>query len=189
MLDVSCIDAAKAGKNDTLCELAGRRNGRAARDGPEGLVVKLGSDQLVLDTNILVHWLRGKDAGTKLRTDYALGSRAPRPILPLVVKAETKSLALQFGWGADRQKALDELLRELPNAEISSERVISAYARLDQASRKLGRKIGKNDLWIAAVAAVQGAVILTTDKDIDDLHPTLVRVERIEVASLVAAGN
>ena len=49
--------------------------------------------------------------------------------------------------------------------------------------------MGKNDLWIAAVAAVQGAVILTTDKDFDDLHPTLVRVERIELASLVAAGN
>jgi hypothetical protein len=60
--------------------------------------VKLASDQLVLDTNILLHWLRGKEAGAKLRTDYALGTRTPRPILPLVVKAEIKSLALQFEW-------------------------------------------------------------------------------------------
>jgi len=61
--------------------------------------VKLDGDQLVLDTNILVHWLRGKDAGEKLKADYDLGARRPRPILPLVVKAEIKSLALQFGWG------------------------------------------------------------------------------------------
>lgn len=99
--------------------------------------MKLGSDQLVLDTNILVHWLRGKDAGEKLRTDYALGNRTPRPILPLVVKAEIKSLALQFGWGPEKNKSLDELLRELPIAEISSEPVIGAYASLADSTRSI----------------------------------------------------
>ena len=103
----------------------------------------LASDQLVLDTNILVHWLRGKDAGTKLRSDYALGSRTPRPIVPVVVKAEIKSLALKFNWGAERQEALDQLLRELPVAEISSEHVISAYAELDNEARKRGRRTTK----------------------------------------------
>lgn len=90
--------------------------------------MKLAGDQLVLDTNILVHWLRGKDSGAKLRTDYALGARSPRPIVPVVVKAEIKSLALQFKWGTEKQGALDELLRELPVAEISSDHVIAAYA-------------------------------------------------------------
>jgi hypothetical protein len=52
--------------------------------------VKLEGEQLVLDTNILVHWLRGKDAGMKLRQDYELGSRRPRPIIPLVVKADCR---------------------------------------------------------------------------------------------------
>jgi tRNA(fMet)-specific endonuclease VapC len=151
--------------------------------------VKLAVDQLVLDTNILVHWLRGQEAGAKLRSDYHLGSRRPRPILPLVVKAEVKSLALQFGWGGEKHEALDDLLRELPIADISSEPVITAYARLDQESRKVGRKMGKNDLWIAAVAAVQGAVILTTDKDFDHLHPTLVRIERVEVSTLLGNGS
>jgi predicted nucleic acid-binding protein len=67
--------------------------------------------------------------------------------------------------------------------------VIAAYARLDQESRKVGRTMGKNDLWIAAVAAVQGAVILTTDKDFDHLHPTHVRIERVEVSMLLANGS
>jgi predicted nucleic acid-binding protein len=105
--------------------------------------VKLGGQQLVLDTNILVHWLRGKEAGEKLRTDYGLSERRPRPILPLVVKGEIKALALQFGWGPEKQKALDELLRELPVADISAEAVVDAYAQLDHASRKVGRRMGK----------------------------------------------
>lgn len=128
--------------------------------------MKLAGDQLVLDTNILLHWLRGKAAGAKLRADYSLGTRSPRPILPLVVKGEIKSLA-----------------------EISSEPVVTAYARLDHESRKLGRRMGKNDLWIAAVAAVQGAVILTTDKDFDHLHTGLVRVEWVDVATLARPGS
>ncbi len=61
--------------------------------------MKLAGEQLVLDTNILVHWLRGKEFGAKLHADYALGARSPRPIVPLVVKAEIKSLAYQFNWG------------------------------------------------------------------------------------------
>lgn len=151
--------------------------------------MKLEGQQLILDTNILVHWLRGREPGEKLRADYGLGTRRPRPILPVVVKAEIKSLALQFGWGAEKHKALDELLRELPVADISAEAVIDAYAKLDQASIKAGRPMGKNDLWIAAVAAVQGATIVTTDHDFDHLHQKLVMVERVEVAALIGTAT
>jgi len=147
--------------------------------------VKLEGEQLVLDTNILVHWLRGKDAGLKLRQDYELGTRRPRPIIPVVVKAEIKSLALQFSWGDQKHEALDALLRELPVADISSEAVVQAYARIDCQSRQVGRRMGKNDLWIAAVASVQGAVIVTTDKDFDHLTPAIVNVERIDIESLL----
>ncbi len=103
----------------------------------------------------------------------------------MVVKAEIKSLALQFRWGVGKQKALDELLRELPVADISSDSVIQEYARLDHESRALGRRMGKNDLWIAAVASVPSAVIVTTDQDFDHFHPALVKVERIDVSTLL----
>jgi tRNA(fMet)-specific endonuclease VapC len=147
--------------------------------------VKLEGEQLVLDTNILVHWLRGKDAGLKLRQDYELGARRPRPIIPLVVKGEIKSLALQLQWGDQRNEQLDALLRELPVADISSEAVIQAYARIDHESRRTGRRMGKNDLWIAAVAAVQSAVVLTTDQDFEHLPTSVVRVELVDVAALL----
>ena len=150
--------------------------------------MKLDGKQLVLDTNILLYWLRGKEAGAKLKADYELGARRPRPIVPVVVKAEIKSLALKLDWGPAKQRAVDELLRDLPIADISSEAVIDAYARLDNESRKLGRAMGKNDLWIAALAAVQNAVIVTTDQDFDHLNPQFVSVERIDTATLGVAG-
>jgi predicted nucleic acid-binding protein len=150
--------------------------------------VKLDGKQLVLDTNILLYWLRGKAAGVRLKTDYDLGARRPRPIVPVVVKAEIKSLALKLEWGSAKQRALDELLRDLPIADISSEAVIDTYARLDYESNKLGRPMGKNDLWIAALAAVQDAILVTTDHDFDHLNPQFLAVERIDTSALGVAG-
>jgi predicted nucleic acid-binding protein len=40
--------------------------------------------------------------------------------------------------------------------------------------------MGKNDLWIAAVAHVTQAGLMTTDNDFDHLHPlhlTLIRID------------
>jgi tRNA(fMet)-specific endonuclease VapC len=45
--------------------------------------------------------------------------------------------------------------------------------------------MGKNDLWKAAVAAVQGAVILTTDKDFDHLPASVDRVEYVDPSLLL----
>ena len=148
--------------------------------------MKLADEQLVLDTNILIHWLRGKAAGERLREDYGLGSRRPRPIVPVVAKGELRALALHLGWGDSKQEQLDALLRALPSADISSDAVISAYASIDAASRAVGRRMGKNDLWIAAVAKVQGAVILTTDQDFNHLHPSHLRVEYVDPTLLTA---
>lgn len=86
--------------------------------------MNLAGEQLVMDTNILVYWLRGKQAGACLRAAYDLGARRPRTVVPVVVKAEIKSFALQRGWGPQRLDALDELLRDLPVADISAEPVL-----------------------------------------------------------------
>jgi len=45
--------------------------------------------------------------------------------------------------------------------------------------------VGNNDLWIAAIAAVQCAVVVTTDQDFDHLTPATVKVERIDAESLL----
>lgn len=44
--------------------------------------------------------------------------------------------------------------------------------------------MGKNDLWIAAIAHVQQGVLLTTDKDFEHLHPLYLQVEHIDPEAL-----
>lgn len=44
--------------------------------------MKLEGEQLVLDTNVLLHWFRGKEPGAKLRAEYALGTRSPARFFP-----------------------------------------------------------------------------------------------------------
>jgi tRNA(fMet)-specific endonuclease VapC len=146
--------------------------------------VKLSGEQLVLDTNILLHLLRGKKAAELLEREYGISRRSPRAIISVVTKGELKALGYKFNWGLRQHERLDAMLAGLPAADISHSVVWNAYAKIDLSSIGLGIKMGKNDLWIAATALFVGGVLLTTDADFDHLAPTEVKVERIPEAHL-----
>ena len=150
--------------------------------------MKLVGEQLVLDTNILLHLLRGKHAGQVIESIYKVSQRTPRAIISVVSKGELRSLAYQFEWESEKHERLDAMLASLPSADISHSAIHKAYAELDFSSHALGIKMGKNDLWIAATTYVVGGVLLTTDGDFDHLGPTGVRVERVAESALVPAG-
>lgn len=139
--------------------------------------MKLPGEELVVDTNVLVHWLRGKEVGQKIRELYDLGHRRPRPIVPAVVIGEIRSIAQWNNWGEKKLRALDSVLNGLIAYPIEGDELMMAYAEIDCLSRSLGRKMGKNDLWIAAIAKVHEAVVLTRDGDFDHLNPGVIRVE------------
>jgi len=141
--------------------------------------VKLAGEQLVLDTNILLHLLRGKKAAEVIEREYKVSGRNPRAIISVVSKGELKALGYKFNWNERQHERLDAMLTGLPAADISHSAIWNAYAELDLSSTALGIKMGKNDLWIAATTLVTGGVLLTTDGDFDHLGPTGVRVERI----------
>lgn len=141
--------------------------------------MNLDGEQLVLDTNILLHLLRGKQAGQVIERSYKVSQRTPRAIISVVTKGELKALAYKFEWGVSNHERLDATLAGLPAADISHSAIYNAYAVLDFESMALGIKMGKNDLWIAATTLVTGGVLLTTDGDFDHLSPTGLRVERI----------
>lgn len=124
---------------------------------------------LVLDTNAVVHLFRKSPLGHALRSIYGLASREWRPILSAVTVGELHSLALQWNWDATRVAQLDELLLAFPVIDVyaDSASLCDAYAEIDCAARRVGAKMGKNDLWIAATAKIRGGVVVTADRDFD----------------------
>lgn len=125
----------------------------------------------LLDTNILVHLVRGDAVWVRVRTTYQPLLIEPRPLISVVTAGELRSLALQFNWQTDRIDQLDFYLGYFKRVSIDDADIIRAYAVIDAHCRRIGQPLGKNDAWIAATASVAGARLLTTDKDFDRLDP------------------
>jgi tRNA(fMet)-specific endonuclease VapC len=132
------------------------------------------ADRLVLDTCIVVHWLRGNEIGQRIDARFGLRSGLPTTLLSAVTVGEARSLALQWSWPAPRVARLQKLISELIVLPIDTEPIVERYAAIDKHSRDVGRKMGKNDLWIAATAAAFRATIITTDRDFQHLDPAIV---------------
>lgn len=101
------------------------------------------SGLVVLDTNILVHLVRGRAAGCHLDSTYGLSTAAVRPLISVTTVGECLSLAKQFGWGSSKEKLLVGLLKQLVVVDINDPKVLDAYADIDFASRKGGEQDGQ----------------------------------------------
>jgi tRNA(fMet)-specific endonuclease VapC len=152
----------------------------------------------VLDTNILLHYLRGSDLSISMDNEFSpLDSSFNETIISVVSTiisvvsiGEIRAIAKINNWGQRRLEKLDNLLNELLITDINSEDLIERYAEIDAFShgklinRPLGtssRNMGKNDLWIAATASVLGATLLTTDLDFNHLHNQFLNLECVKV--------
>ena len=146
--------------------------------------------RFLLDTNILVYYLRGNALGQWIETRYGLQKTPRASFLCEVSVGELYSLGLQNGWGKPKFDALETLLKDCVIVPINFEGVHQAYAQIDHFSQQPGpgssaRNMGKNDLWIAAVAHVAQVPLLTCDKDFDHLHPDWISVEYVDPESAV----
>ncbi len=150
------------------------------------------SRNLVLDTNVLVHVLRGKALGQHILARYGLDRREWAPIVSAVTVGELHALARQWRWSPAHVARLDALVFNLHVVDVAPDigGLVAAYGDLDFESRAMGYKMGKNDLWIAATAKIFGAVLLTCDKDFDHLAPTLIDRDLLrEDAASAARGS
>jgi predicted nucleic acid-binding protein len=125
----------------------------------------------LLDTNILVAYVRAGQLGKHVECRFALRSSAYKPLISVVSVGEILSLAKKLRWGEKIVSEMDRLLREFIRIDINDEKLLQAYAELDHLSEAAGRTMGKNDLWIAATARVTAATLLTTDRHFDIFHP------------------
>ncbi|HRI60744.1 MAG TPA: PIN domain-containing protein [Saprospiraceae bacterium] len=144
--------------------------------------------RFLLDTNILLHYLRKSKTAQETDALYAPLAAGNEPFVSVVSVGELESIALQNKWGEKKLKQLEELLGEVLVTDIYVRKIILAYAEIDAYSQNklagkplpmTSRNMGKNDLWIAATANVLGAKLLTTDHDFDHLDKILLDVGKL----------
>lgn len=127
------------------------------------------SGSYLLDTNILIHLIRGNDCGERVAEHFGLWEVVAQ--ISIVSVGETLSLARRFGWGKRKIEWMNSLLEDFGALDIRDSQVLELYAELDSYSMKIGRRMGKNDVWIAATAKAHSLLLLTTDLDFEHLVP------------------
>ena len=144
----------------------------------------------VLDTNILLIYLRDKKTKSLIEEEYDPMGGDNNPMISVVTVGELRSLAKRNYWGNKRFKAVEQLMDKLIILDIKYEEVIQKYAEIDAYSQdkirenRLGmtsRNMGKNDLWIAATTTVTQSKLITADNDFDHLDEEYFDVVKIKV--------
>src|SRR5438270_6929644 len=89
----------------------------------------------LLDTNILLAVIHDNPLGQYITATYPLRRQRVRPLLCIVSEGEIRSLAAQFGWGAAKMQALEQmLLLDLDLIDVSATGIIEAYVKIELAS-------------------------------------------------------
>ena len=147
---------------------------------------------VLYDTNILVYLV--KDLNLR-RIAKIINPNNQKVFVSVASIGEIKSIALQNNWGPKRLQSLTEILDGVFAIEIN-ENLINLYSQIDAFSQrrnpsysdysfKTPRNMGKNDLWIAATAALLGLKLVTTDADFDHLQNVFIEIQRIKPSELV----
>ncbi|MBS1519144.1 MAG: type II toxin-antitoxin system VapC family toxin [Bacteroidetes bacterium] len=145
-------------------------------------------DKYLLDTNIILHYLRKNKTSEKIESELYLLDDEVVKIISVVTIAELRCFAMSLNWGNEKTNNLSSLLKRLVTISINStdKDLMDAYATLQSYSKNklhgnpLGRSvgIGQNDIWIAATALVTDSILVTTDSDFDHLHPEFINLRK-----------
>lgn len=145
----------------------------------------------IWDTNILLHILRKQDFLNDLNSKYDFKNPLNKIIISAVTVGEIHSIALRNRWGEKRMTALSDLLKTVNIIFIDDNpTLIQFYSEIDVYSQNQhpdfrmtgsARKMGKNDLWIAATTAIFNGTLLSTDNDFSHLNGQFLYFDKIEV--------
>ena len=120
---------------------------------------------MIYDTNLLVKHVRQKTLPLV------------RTILSVITTGELESLALKLDWGIQRVLFMRDMIARYPVVDITPG-LVRYYAGVDAFSqgkfqsallKSSARNMGKNDIWIAAIALYLDMELHTTDNDFDQL--------------------
>jgi predicted nucleic acid-binding protein len=89
----------------------------------------------LLDTNIVLGFLKQDIFSQYLQDTIGFPSRENIYAISIVILGELKSLALQRNWGHRKLNELDEFMSELLILDIFSEDIVEKYAETDAYSQ------------------------------------------------------
>lgn len=145
--------------------------------------------RFVLDTGVLGAYLVADPIWKKMVADHRLDEDDAQLIASIVSHGELISIALRNNWASEKCKKLEAILEAMYVADINhgDPELLETYAKIDTfsygalKSKPLpsgAKKMGKNDLWIAATASVVKATLLTMDVDYDHLNGQFITVAK-----------
>lgn len=133
----------------------------------------MASPVYLLDTNVVLHLVRGGPVGREIGTAFGLLGSVNRPLVSIVTHGELLLLAARNNWGAEKRAALENALDNLVTVDLNDQAVLAAYVDVQQYSRVApggSRELKANDAWIVACAKAADATLLTTDGDFGHLR-------------------
>lgn len=147
---------------------------------------------IVIDTCVFIHIIRDTITGKKCLEELEKYDEAANVIVSVVTKAELESFVAQNNWGKPKIEKLNKIFEEITYIDIinADQLLIDSYTEIDAFSKRKtkdkngnllnrsAKKMGKNDLWIAATAYSLDIPLMTTDGDFDHLK-TLMDVIKI----------
>lgn len=143
------------------------------------------------DTNILLLTLRQPSFYQTLNARYDFTNPLNEIQISSVTVGEIHSIALRNRWGKNRMDALLQRLKDMKTINVTDDDfLIQMYSEIDNYSQNhhptlrmshSARKMGKNDLWIAATAAVAQATLISTDDDFTHLNGLFLSFDKIIV--------
>ncbi|HEY2583950.1 MAG TPA: type II toxin-antitoxin system VapC family toxin [Mucilaginibacter sp.] len=147
---------------------------------------------LLLDTNILFYLSRDNSFQVITKIINPDNQTIYTSVASI---AEIKSIALQNNWGIQKWQVLYDALNKINILEIN-ENLANIYVEIDSFSQRRNpsytdypfttpRNMGKNDLWIAATAALLGLKLITTDADFNHLNGVFIEVKHLKPESLI----
>jgi tRNA(fMet)-specific endonuclease VapC len=135
----------------------------------------------VLDTNILILLIREEEKIKGILSNFDVFNSGNFTTISIASVGEILSFALQNNWGSRKMVHLERLIFTLSPISIDRRNLLDIYAEIDAYSKsrinskplpkgQTARKMGKNDLWIAATTHLAQATLITTDADFDHLN-------------------